>query len=99
VNLVCPFVLDGTASHPVTHARSLNISDGGVLLSMPVHALPPVNTSVSFRFYVPRRTPNTYMLEPFVSEGHVVRHEPMEDDQFAAVAVQFVRPLQLELDV
>ena len=53
----------------IAQTRSVNISDGGALLSLPADAAPESGADVLLRFAVPRATPNTYMLEEFVCHG------------------------------
>ena len=69
------------------------------MLAVPLEEIPPTDVVVSLKFTIPRETPNTYMLEEFCTQGKVLRHEPLNDDAQAGVAVQFLRPIELGLEV
>jgi len=77
---------------------SLNISDGGLLVSVPLAEIPRRNSHTRVRVSLPRYTSNTFMLEDIEWEGTVVRHVPLRDDRFAGVAVRFGEPLPLQLE-
>ena len=78
-----------------------NISDGGVFFS---EALPKElahGQKVTLSFKLPRSTPNTFMLEEVSTEARVVRGEPTKGGSSRPVgfAMQFVRPLDLKIEV
>ena len=79
--------------------RTINISDGGLLVALPSDALPAVGTKVNITFSVPRSTPNTYMLEKFACSAMVVRHDPFDDEKLTGVALRFDQPVDLMLEV
>ena len=89
-------LLDGAAR--VIPATSIDVSDGGVLLAMANNSLPQVGSAWRVTLAVPRSTPNTYMLEEFLCEGLVVRHQPLRLKGKAAVALHFPRDVSLGLD-
>ena len=99
LKLSCPFVVFDEAGEVLIESKSLNISDGGALMSAPVKHIPPPHASVKLNFSVPRSTPNSYMLEEFSCPGRVVRQQPLKDDRLAGVAFQFAKPLQLAMKV
>jgi c-di-GMP-binding flagellar brake protein YcgR len=96
--LACPVVLLDDEKDSPLKARTVNVSDGGLLLSMPSEAAPEQDRRLTVRLLVPRSTPNTYMLEEFVGQARVLRHQELADDS-SAVAVQFVKRLRLDLEV
>ena len=78
--------------------KSLNISDGGLLASVPLAEIPRRNSRTRLHVSVPRYTTNTFMLEDVECEGTIVRHAPLQDDRFAGVAVRFRQPVRLQIE-
>jgi len=99
VALGCPVVLTGGDDEPLASAKTLNVSDGGALVPIPPEEVPACGTEVSIRLSVPRSTPNTHMLEEFSCRGRILRHQPLASDRLAGVAMQFVKPQELSLEV
>ncbi|HOF19081.1 MAG TPA: PilZ domain-containing protein [Phycisphaerae bacterium] len=93
-----PFDLLGGNGAPA-HARLLNLSDGGAFVSLPIGSLPSCGKRFDVRFIVPRATANTRMVEEFSCRATVVRHQPLFDDNFGGVGLQFAQPLQLAIEV
>jgi len=83
----------------IAKGKTLNISNGGALLSIPVSLVPQISTDINVTFFVPRSTPNTYMLEEFASSACVTRREPLANESATGVAIRFSRPLELGLEV
>ncbi len=83
----------------IADGKTLNVSDGGVLLIVPAGEAPQHGRDVEVKFSLPRSTPNTYMLEEVVSSGRVVRRQPMNDDSATGVAVRFWEPIDLAVEV
>ena len=98
-DLGCPVSVSTDGSAPSARGRTLNISDGGMLFSMPVDAMPHLRQKVHVRVAVPRTTPNTHMFEDFQLDATVVRHQTMADSDLADVAVQFTEVADLNLEV
>lgn len=80
-------------------ATSVNVSDGGMLLAIPSARLPRPGEQVELRFRVPRRTPNTFLLEAFSCRARVVRHEGTPEVSDHAVGLEFQAPLDLGIEV
>ena len=95
--LHCPVKLMGETTCHVP-AAAIDLSDGGMLLSLAAEAAPPVGSAWHVRLAVPRTTSNTYMLEEFLCEGLVLRHQKLKETGRAAVALRFASPLHLDLD-
>ncbi len=96
--LPCPVWLLSDDGATVT-GKSINISDGGVLVTLSQPS-PPVDGSwVGINLCVPRATPNTYMLEEFTTRARVIRRQVIPDGAMAAVGLEFARPLELVLEV
>ena len=98
-DLPCPIDVCDGEGNVLTSTRAANVSDGGVFLPVPVQAAPPLGSKLQINFRVPRSTPNTYMLEEFSSSARVARHQPLVDNSAAGVALQFARPIRLQLEV
>jgi len=90
--LTCPVVIADADGKELFQGRTVNVSDGGMLLPAGDDPLTP-GDGVYVNLRVPRRTANTFMYEEFSSPAEVVRLQP------AAVAVKFPRPLELGLVV
>jgi c-di-GMP-binding flagellar brake protein YcgR len=98
-DLRCAVSLYNRAGKLIVRAKTVNISDGGMLVSIPVRALPKLEDHADATLSVPRSTPTTHMLEDFACPVRVVRHQPMVDERFAGVALAFDEPQELSLEV
>lgn len=98
-DLLCPMVVELSGGDALGSTRTINISDGGVLIALPSDALPAPGTEVKVTFSVPRSTPNTYMLEQFACSGQVVRQDSFPDEELTGVALRFDHPIDLMLEV
>ena len=94
----CPTTLTDAASNELA-SRTVNVSDGGMFLTMPTGSLPDRGSTVKVAFSLPRETPNTYMLEQLQCEAMIVRHEPCPDEAIAGVALAFDDTLDLAIEV
>ena len=92
----CPVRLSGGPAGEAA-GKTANVSDGGLLVALPRRTLPACGSLVDVLLRVPRSTPNTYMLEEFTSRARVVRHET--SGSRASAALQFLRPLELAVEV
>ena len=97
-DLSCPAALSGTGE-TFAEGKTLNVSDGGLLVPLAVQYVPPCGQEVKVSFSVPRSTPNTYMLEEVECSARVVRHQPMTDNDYAAVGLAFTKPMELGIEV
>ena len=100
-DMACPITLQDAAGQPLLQGRSLNVSNGGLYLTtrdgeLPVGSLPE---RITVLLSVPRSTPNSFMFEEFRGDAAVVRHLPPDGQRGAGVALRFVQPLGLDLDV
>ena len=96
--IACPLsILRFGAAEPLT-GKTLDVSDGGAILAIPIKAVPRVSERVKVVLGVPRSTANTYMLEEVPCEARVVRHQPMDDNSVVGVALQFSPALDLALE-
>ncbi|MGA2266642.1 MAG: PilZ domain-containing protein [Phycisphaerae bacterium] len=82
-----------------TAGKTINISDGGILIRLPQRLVPAHGGLMDIHLRVPRSTANTYMLEEFTSVARVVRWEDVDDGAVAVVGLEFTRPLALALEV
>ena len=99
-DLSCTTEIFSSEGRLLARTKTVNVSDGGALLSVPADSLPSFDgQDVNISFDVPRSTPNTYMLEEFSAKAKVLRSQPANDDSLAGVAIQFFRPVNLALRV
>lgn len=96
--LSCPVALTDDAGEPIARSHTINISDGGMLVSLSIEALKQVGKQTRVTLSVPRSVPGQYHLEEFETLAHVVRHQPMVDERYAGAALQFEQPVDLHLD-
>jgi len=98
LDLACLTAVRAGQAQTLADGRTINISDGGMLLAVPAKALPARGSRVELVFSVPRSTPNTYMLEEFRSPARVVRHQPLKERGLTGLALQFAKPLDMVLE-
>ena len=98
-DIACPISLLGENGRELAAAKATNVSDSGAFVTMDIRSLPPCNAQVKLKMSLPRSAPNTYMLEKIACAGTVLRHQPMKDERFAGVAIQFVAEQQLAIEV
>ena len=91
-------ILRNQAGRPI-RGRTVNLSDGGAMVSVPIQSIPDLGEKVDVTISLPRSTPNSRMIETVSSSAKVVRHEPGVDDAVGFIAVQFPRPMDLDLEV
>ena len=97
--IACPLsILRSGAKEPL-QGKTLDVSDGGAILPIPIKAVPRVSERVRVVLAIPRSTANTYMLEEVPVEARVVRHQPMEDNSVVGIALQFSPAQDLGLEV
>lgn len=96
--LGCPAHLADETGTCLVTGKTVNISDGGLMMPVTLEAAPEPGRQLSLKLSVPRSTPNTFLMEPIASEAIVVRHAPAEDGTHY-VAVRFAAPLTLDLEV
>ena len=97
--LACPVSLAADEPKPSPRPKTVNISDGGLLLPLAGQVAPTVGSRLRIRLAVPRATPNTFLLEDVAAEGVVVRTEPADPQKPARVALRFDPPLDLGIEV
>ena len=92
-DLVCPVVVVDADGKELFQSRTVNVSDGGMLLRVgkPLGVGEGVHVSVR----IPRQTANTFMYEDFFSGAEVVRRQG--DGGAGTMAMKFPRPLELSL--
>jgi c-di-GMP-binding flagellar brake protein YcgR len=99
----CPVSLvasaKGKGSEETVRTRTVDVSDGGAMLAVPIKVVPRLSERVRVVLNVPRQTPNTRMVEEVSCEARVVRHQPMEDNEVVGVALQFQQVQALGLEV
>lgn len=98
IDMSCPVVVFDMAGKKIAKSQTVNLSDGGMLLSVPAESLPAVETDVNITLSVPRTTANTYMLEDFAGQARVTRHEPLADKAATGFALKFYKPMAMMLE-
>ncbi len=97
--LACPVWLAGDEADEPGKSKSINISDGGLLMPAPEGADPKVGSRVHIDFSIPRTTPNTMLMEDISSRAVVVRTEPAGGRRPVRVALRFEQPMDLGIEV
>ena len=94
----CPLAMHRTGEKEPVKGKTVDLSDGGAMLPIPIKFVPRVSERVRVVLALPRSTANTYMLEEVACEARVVRHQPMEDNTVVGVALQFSPTQDLGLE-
>lgn len=98
-DLRCPIRLFSRGGTQVAGSKTINISDSGAFVPLPLNFLPQATEPLNVAISVPRSTANTYMLEDFACRATVTRHQPVTDKDQMGVALCFVAPLNLAIEV
>lgn len=96
--LACPIRLSTEEGRVLARTRTMDISDGGLLLPLPDGTALAVGSRVRADFSVPRSTANTYLLEDFSSDAAVVRQQAPAIAHPCHIALQFHSALNLGLE-
>ena len=99
LKLGCPVSFFTRGGKVVTKGKSLDISDGGTFVSVPIETIDQLQGRLNVTFSVPRSTENTYMLEDFACQADILRQQPLVDENLAGVAMAFANPIHLALEV
>jgi c-di-GMP-binding flagellar brake protein YcgR len=91
--------LQRPASAEPLKSKTLDVSDGGAMLTIPIKNVPKLSERVRVLLSLPRSTANTYMVEEVACDARVVRHQPMEADDVVGIALQFSATQNLGLEV
>lgn len=97
--LACPLSWQKAADPSPVKVKTIDVSDGGAMVTVPIKVVPRLADRVKVVLAVPRSTPNTYMLEEITLDAKVVRHQPLEDNESVGVALQFTSAQDLGLEV
>ena len=97
-DLACPVVVTDGEGNELLKTKTLNLSDGGALLTSPAKRTIPLGQYVHVDVRLPRSTPNTFMFENVSSDASILRHQPMQDNSSVATALTFTKPLKLGLE-
>ena len=95
VRLPCPTIVTDQAEQLLAAGRSLNVSDGGVYLVVPIKALPPCQTPVQVKLTLPRPAGTRGAARDITTAGRIVRHQALQDDRSVGMAIEFDQPLPL----
>ncbi len=96
--LSCPVKVHDDKGQVLTTCRTLNISNGGMFVPLPMKGLPSIHSRIKLKFSVPRETANAMIYEEFSCQASVVRQEPLKDDRYVGIALAFSRTVQLAVD-
>ena len=95
----CPVKLVGKGGSPVATGQTVNISDGGTLIAIAPEAAPAVGSVVEISMEVPTGNPPTWPARVFTSKARVVRHRDLGQPGKTGVALEFLKPLKLDLRI
>lgn len=99
--LRCPVAFFDGEGNLLASARTGNISDAGALVLIGDNdgAILSCEEDLPVQIRIPRRTPNTFMLEEVCARCRVVRIDNLDEDMPPCVAVAFHPQLSLDLDI
>ena len=95
--LACPTTVFKSSGDVVGTYRTVNISDGGVIVPIPAEDVPRLGAKLQLYLAVPHHTKETYHLEHFALEGKVLRKDEAGENVPLQVAIQFTQPRELTL--
>ena len=81
----------------LAHSRTDNISNGGCYITLDENPEFQTDQTLQLELNVPRRTSNTYMLEPVRTSVRIVRIEDSHPTE-TGLALQFEKPIDLLLE-
>ncbi len=94
-SLSYPIRLFSSRGHEMAASETINVSQTGAFLKIPLHQLPEPGEILNVTISIPEDCYHGEDLGDFTSEASVVRHHPRESDaDLAGVAVTFSKPLQ-----
>ncbi len=96
--ITCPVRLVDESGAKLATGKTVNVSDGGILVPVAAGAAPEQGGRLAVTLSIPRSTPNTFMMQPVVGNGVIVRNDPADDGE-CNVAVRFAAPLDLDLEI
>ena len=97
-DLTCPVVVTDSAGNELLRTKTLNLSNGGMLLTAPIGDTIPLDQPVHLDVHLRRSTANTFMFENVSADANILRHEPMQDHSSVATAMKFAKPMKLGLE-
>jgi c-di-GMP-binding flagellar brake protein YcgR len=95
----CPVKLVGRTGALVASGQTVDISDGGTLIAVAPESAPAVGTVVDLSLEVPTGNPPTWPARVFSSKAKVVRHKDVGQPGKTGVAMEFLKPLKLDLRI
>ena len=96
--LSCPARLVDETGRCLASGKTVNVSDGGLLMPIGPDAAAQPGQQLDVKLSVPRSTPNTFLMQAFRAKAIVVRQDQSEDGA-GRVAVRFEPSLDLDLEV
>jgi hypothetical protein len=93
----CPVKLTTREGTLVAAGDTVDISDGGTLIAISPDAVPDVGSVVELSMEVPTGNPPTWPARVFTSKARVVRHRDLGQPGKTGVAMEFLKPLKLNL--
>ncbi len=95
--LTCAVELIDATNQAVAHGRTINISNGGALVRIPIGSAPSLGSVVEMKMHVPHSRDGTGPTREFSAQVRILRCEQEADSDNTAVAMQFLEPLELGL--
>ncbi|MHC4562936.1 MAG: PilZ domain-containing protein [Planctomycetota bacterium] len=95
--LSCKVEVFDDAGNMLTEGRTLNVSDGGMLLAAPTEVVPSQGSSISVTLHLPT-APESDDMRVITSQATIVRHQDIGRPGQQGVAMQFVQPVPLGLE-
>jgi c-di-GMP-binding flagellar brake protein YcgR len=83
----------------VASGQTVDISDGGTLIAVAVEAAPAVGSVIDIEMQVPSGNPPTWPARVFTSKARVVRLRDVGQPGKTGVAMEFLKPLKLDLKI
>lgn len=96
--LSCTIKLFNETGQKLAETRTVNLSDGGALVPVPLEAVPAVGSVLDLEIQVPSSPAGAGPITNFIGQARVIRHQDSDEADKKGVALEFLQPLPLELD-
>ncbi len=94
----CPFTLFDSRGHIIGAGDTVDVSDGGALLSIPeAYDLEP-KTKLEVAIFVPRKPRRADNLDLHASAAQVARHRVTKRGRKTGLAIQFSKPVSFSFE-
>ena len=96
-DLACPIYLHNEAGQLVANTRTVNVSDGGILVPIPHDSALPEGSVLLVRLNVPASATCKGDAREISCRAKILRYQDTDDSSSILSAMAFLQPIQLDL--